>query len=84
MNTSLPPENPWVTRISSYLRENPNSFADAEAVARWWVDAPIGEWGRVSAALELLVSKGQLERHKGADGRERYRLSPSAGGTPLP
>lgn len=84
MNKPNPPENPWVARISSYLRENPNSFADAEAVARWWVDAPIAEWARVREALESLVSSGQVVREKAADGRKRYRLAPSAGDSSVP
>lgn len=60
--------------IQSYLDKHPNAADSAEGVMRWWLSQQRFEESMqiVQAALELLVSKGNVDRAVTPGGRAVY------------
>ena len=82
MDDSPASANAWVEEITQYLQQHPQAADSAEGVARWWLQAPVGEWPRVRQALDTMVADGRLERTTAADGTQRYRLPARPGAAP--
>ena len=70
-------------RILEYLAENPGAQDTLQGIAEWWlmereIARSIAE---VEAALNQLVTKNLVSKHKRSDGSIYYSVGDSAAGT---
>lgn len=62
--------------ILNYLRKNPEAGDTLEGITRWWLEAEKIEISvdEVTYALEILLQKGQVQRHKSGGGNTFYKI----------
>ncbi len=62
--------------ILNYLQKNPEAGDTLEGITRWWLEAEKIEISvdEVTYALEILLQKGQVQRHKTGGGTTLYKV----------
>ncbi|MCK5605653.1 hypothetical protein KAR91_27410 [Candidatus Pacearchaeota archaeon] len=64
------------TMILNYLRKNPDGGDTLEGITKWWLDLEMIEISvdEVSSALESLIQKGIIRKHRAKGGTTIYKI----------